>query len=159
MLNSGDDHMAESAPSHLEMAGKESGKPKRVSDKTARLIEWNVDVLLRLLQQIVARRDAADDEHFDGAILGNDTNPFDEVKEIISLPELNRKQRDTTEAAISDAVVEQLRGYVAKIAALYNSNPFHNFEHVRSIDESTETRLFILSDPILHFLQYFRLLT
>jgi hypothetical protein len=110
-------------------------KPKSFSDKTERLIDWNVDVLLRLIQQIVARRDVTIEAAFDETIQKEAKNPFDEVKEIISLPEFKetRKQRDPSDTTIPVTVSEQLREYVSTIAGLYNENPFHNFEHVRTI--------------------------
>lgn len=103
------------------------------SGKTDRLIEWNVDVLLRLLQQIVARREVT----FNVFEIEDDprakvTRPFEEVKEIISLPELReaRKHVNQNAAEIPESVVVQLRDYVSMIAGLYNENAFHNFEHV-----------------------------
>lgn len=113
---------------------------KQFSDKTERLIDWNMDVLLRLLQQIMARHDATGQGEFDDDAPSEVTNPFDEVKEIISLPEFKeaRKQRDPDDVKVPDAVVEQLRDYVSNIAALYNENPFHNFEHVCTIAEDID---------------------
>jgi hypothetical protein len=109
--------------------------PKQLSGKTERLIDWNVDVLLRLLQQIVARRDVTFQPFdLDDTVKPKTTNPFDEVKEIIALPEYKeRKQRDPSEVIIPEGVVAQLRDYVSQIAMLYNENPFHNFEHVRTV--------------------------
>jgi hypothetical protein len=108
---------------------------KQLTGKVERLIDWNVDVLIRLLQQIVARRDLTF-QPFDveDNVKPKVTNPFDEVKEIISLPEFKetRKLRDPNEVTIPENVVAQLRDYVSEIAMLYNENPFHNFEHVRS---------------------------
>jgi hypothetical protein len=109
--------------------------PKQLTGKIERLIDWNVDVLIRLLQQIVARRDVTF-QPFDIEDTAKPkviTNPFDEVKEIIALPEFKetRKLRDPNDVTIPENVVAQLRDYVAEIAMLYNENPFHNFEHVR----------------------------
>ena len=115
-------------------AALESGMPSRqFNDKIERLIDWNVDVLLRLLQQIIARRDVTEKE-IDDAAQTEATKPFDEVKEIIPLPEFkeSRTHRDPMDVKIPDAVADQLRDYVSNIAMLYNDNPFHNFEHVRT---------------------------
>ena len=114
------------------VAVRESGIRKQFPDKTERLIAWNVDVLLRLLQEIVARRQFTTEEDYTNDTSASLMKPFDEVKEIISLPELREYQNQghPAEVKISDTVAEQLRVYVANIAASYNDNPFHNFEHV-----------------------------
>jgi hypothetical protein len=59
-------------------------------------------------------------------------NPFDEVKEIIALPPLNniKALHGLLDVEVPKNVIEQLRDYVSQIAAMYNNNPFHNFEHV-----------------------------
>ena len=131
------DETPERKPIAEDSGPKKAVSRKQFSDKTERLIDWNMDVLLRLLQQIMARHDANGKTDFDDDddTPSELTNPFDEVKEIISLPEFKeaRKQRDPDDVKIPDAVVSQLRDFVSNIAALYNENPFHNFEHVRTI--------------------------
>lgn len=37
---------------------------------------------------------------------------------------------------LNDDVVQQLREYVANVAALYRCNPFHNFEHASHVTMS-----------------------
>jgi hypothetical protein len=120
---------------------------KLVLEKTERLIDWNADVLCRLLQQIMVCRggstsswttdaDVCDFDSVDEIFLrGGTRNPFDEVKEIIALPPLNqlKKFQNTEDIHVPKIVVEQLRNYVSRIAAMYNNNQFHNFEHVRTI--------------------------
>jgi hypothetical protein len=108
--------------------------PRMFSDKTERLIDWNVDILLRLLQQIIAHRDSKSKDDLDETCQQPLMNPFDEVKEIIALPEFKetRQLRDPAEVKISDTVTEQLRSFVSTIAGLYQDNAFHNFEHVRA---------------------------
>jgi hypothetical protein len=109
-------------------------------EKTERLIDWNSDVLCRLLQQIMVCRGCSsplmkkiDDGDFDcnAGVLAY-KNPFDEVKEIIALPPLNKFKNSRTVADIQvpKLVEEQLRNYVSRIAAMYNNHQFHNFEHV-----------------------------
>ena len=117
-------------------------------DKSQRLVDWNVDLLARLMRQIVAHRNsskkmkrkssaasaAADPWAFafdaDGTIL-------EEVKEVIDLPRSSRmtvwKQKNE-EQPLDPQVLEQLREYVSMIANMYhNDNPFHNFEHVSNL--------------------------
>ena len=112
----------------------------RVFDsKTTRLIEWNVDVLLRLLKQIVASRhsctrDADARKPNESFFLHKKKGELtlDEVAEIITLPafqEANFMQAEDT-VELPSLVVQQLHDYVCNIAAIYRDNPFHNFEHV-----------------------------
>jgi hypothetical protein len=111
---------------------------KLCAEKTERLIDWNSDVLCRLLQQILGSRECTGtipssmefEESFE---IG--TNPFDEVKEIIALPQLkvvNKNRSDGLDVQVPKHVADQLRDYVSHIAAMYNDNKFHNFEHVRT---------------------------
>jgi hypothetical protein len=110
--------------------------------KATRLIEWNVDVLHRLLHPIGAVRKAR------GAVSGEariersrvNENKFissgstviDEVKEIISLPRFNpeiaQEQADPDDVVLPKAVYSELHHYVANIALMYKDHAFHNFE-------------------------------
>jgi hypothetical protein len=114
---------------------------KLLAEKTERLVDWNSDVLCRLLQQIMVSRGgttskmtiASNDFDWKGCLIENGTNnPFDEVKEIIALPPLNkfRNLQSVADIQLPKMVMEQLRNYIAQIAAMYNNNQFHNFEHV-----------------------------
>jgi 3'5'-cyclic nucleotide phosphodiesterase/Adenylate and Guanylate cyclase catalytic domain len=110
--------------------------------RTKRLIDWNVDVLKRFLQQIQARRlrlgngKKTIDTHkgsFGGSIV-------DEVKEIITLPNFNSKLGVTTEKDLSELdvkAVEQLNLYITAISKHYKrENPFHCFEHASHVTMS-----------------------
>jgi hypothetical protein len=59
------------------------------------------------------------------------------VKEIINLPDYAaRNKSDTTSlesVVLPQPVVDQLRKYVTNVAASYNANPFHNFEHASHV--------------------------
>ena len=132
---------------------------KLAIEKTARLIDWNCDVLLRLLKQIVARRRSMAKYKHRESIVGlnglkssrrasmngsahgimDESNEngtvIDEVREIITLPKLDLKlakaQEEADSIELEDEIVEQLNEYVSNIAAMYRENPFHNFEHAR----------------------------
>jgi class 3 adenylate cyclase len=122
--------------------------------KTMRLIDWNVDVLLRLLKQIVARRNACPpveglppyEARFSTE---NGSSTIDEVREIIKLPRFNKaaamKQEDPENVVLDPKVAQQLHSYVCNIAAIYRENPFHNFEVCRQ-------------QPILYFIHDFFLI-
>ena len=130
-----------------------SGDDAVIEDKEARLIGWNVEILSRLLKQIVAMRD--DDEGVgddDSDEFANDrdddsssTNlrvdtkrPLDEVQEIIALPPMAAKySRDPEKVELSWDVKKQLRDYVTNISLMYRDNPFHSFEHASHVTMST----------------------
>lgn len=110
-------------------------------DKTKRLIDWNVEMLLQILKQVVASRNAAGtgkgsrremrpSQHYSVFDLGTGV-PLDEVKEVIALPEFNGRSVpvDPTTVKIPIRVTEELHLMVSRIAALYNDNAFHNFDH------------------------------
>lgn len=126
-----------------------SGIPKRMLKKKSRrgtlqsrLIEWNVDVLLGLLKQVVYRRVSSPEEisTFDGRDLAlrdklnNGSTVVEEVKEIIPMPAFDPMIArhpfvDVEFITLEDEVEDQLRTYIATIASMYRDNPFHNYEH------------------------------
>jgi 3'5'-cyclic nucleotide phosphodiesterase len=58
---------------------------------------------------------------------------LDEFQEVIPIEKFNaavKADESVAEANISDQTTDELRNYVAAVAAMYrNDNPFHNFEH------------------------------
>ena len=114
-----------------------------VSGKTARLIEWNVEVLARLLKKIVARRSNSEPTEWrmkkkaysKGTVI-------DEVEEIIALPDFDAKttkvytDADVEHIVLPPAVLEELQDFVTNIALMYRDNPFHNFEHASHVTMS-----------------------
>jgi hypothetical protein len=143
----------ESEPSELENEAHAEGESEMKTvgvsaGKQKRLIEWNVDVLLRLLKQIVARRRACGlSEHGSNCVESKvqfaepGKTVIDEVKEIIMLPKFNAKaaikQEDPDSIVLPPEVVEQMYDYVSNIAGIYNdANPFHNFEHASHVTMS-----------------------
>ncbi|GKY99150.1 hypothetical protein MPSEU_000870500 [Mayamaea pseudoterrestris] len=122
-----------------------------VSDKIARLIEWNCEVLIRILKQIAARRlatahlEVSDQTANENAYMQADTAVIEEVKEIISLPDFVRSKDDADvnidSITIDSAVVDQVFNYVSNIAALYRNNHFHNFEHASHVAMSVSKLL------------------
>lgn len=117
------------------------GNEMVVSARTARLIEWNVDVLKKVLQQIRVRRVAlgTDKEKFEDPQDSFDGSILDEVKEIIRLPNFNSSIEDAAEKdpiELDPTAVEQLRAYITMISQLYRENPFHCFEHASHVTMS-----------------------
>jgi hypothetical protein len=112
-----------------------------VSEKTARLIEWNVEVLQRLLKQIVAARpseDASGKSHYWKSVSTKSENLLEEARETICLPPF-----DPNAAALSDAEIDavqldpqvaaQLKDLVTNLAIMHRDNPYHNFERASQV--------------------------
>jgi hypothetical protein len=114
------------------------------SEGLSRLIDWNVDVLKKLLQQIVAMRAGnSSGDHINNVVkkLRVDRSPgmtvLDEVKEIIHLPSNPAKYEvDPETIMICPCVLSQLRDFVANISGLYRDNTFHSFEHASHVTQS-----------------------
>lgn len=149
-----------------------------LSPKMKRLCQWNVDVLARLLKQIVAHRIAAtssNDSNIHHAHHHNKNNVYekeltiregeircqfmvlDELVEIIPLPGFDqrlykRQQNNPDDIVLPEAVLAQMKLYVACVAAMYRDNPFHNFEHASHVMMSVSKLLsrIIAADEILN---------
>ena len=111
-----------------------------LDSKTKRLVGWCVDVLLKLLKQIEARRraTAARESALPNEALFHVSNRekhgvLDEIKEIIALPKFQEldNQEDSDSITLRPEVAQELKSFVAHIASMYKPNYFHNFEHVR----------------------------
>lgn len=105
--------------------------------RTLSLVNWNADVLARLLKQIIARRKVlghklssvipvADPALMEGTVIN-------EVAEIIHLPEYDAKaagiEANPDDIELEPHVYDQILNLVTQFALSYNPNPFHNFEH------------------------------
>ena len=116
---------------------------KSLSDSSSRLIKWNVEVLRRLIQQIVAHREARsafEMDHFEHLSASSSNKPgtvIDEVKEIIELPNFNAKffknHESTSTIELGELVEQQLHAFLRSIASMYRDNSFHNFEHASHV--------------------------
>ena len=114
------------------------------SKKHTRLIKWNVDVLLRLIKQIAAARSGPPPkrhaEHVAQTSSGTGKTVLHEVTDIISLPKFDAKTaeklEDVESIEIDEKVFAQLTSFVSSVAAMYQDNPFHNFEHASHVTMS-----------------------
>lgn len=110
-----------------------------VTDSSDRLVDWNVDLLKRLLKRIVAYRKDMGVQKEDGIDFGdiasNGTIVRDEMSYSIDLPTFDKEAAKTDPSSISlgKEVEEQLHKFVALIAGLYHDNPFHNFKHASNV--------------------------
>jgi hypothetical protein len=126
--------------------------PLDVSPHLQRLIDWNVDMLAKIIKTILATRYARRSMDLDAAsrLLMSDSatsgppptliinaNPRNEYCEAIHLPHydpgrtVKRGSMGGGSAELDEAVKHQLRDYITTIACAYNDHPFHNFEHAR----------------------------
>ncbi|CAB9529735.1 expressed unknown protein [Seminavis robusta] len=122
---------------------KESDLPR----KTRRLVEWNVDILHRVLRQIAATRKVKDRQVKRTKTLDKNatekakpTMVLEELSEVIQLPRFSSKVAQVVanaeEEPVPPVVVNQLHNFVAELAAMYHDNPFHNFEHASHVTMS-----------------------
>jgi class 3 adenylate cyclase len=111
--------------------------------RTIRLIDWNIDVLHRQLKKIIAMRDIPSEEATPEIFEElerkhpNGSTVIDEIREVIPLcTEAKNYQQNPENIELCPEVLYQLRDYVARIAAMYQDNPFHNFEHASHVTQS-----------------------
>jgi class 3 adenylate cyclase len=113
------------------------------SSKAARLIDWNVDALARLLQQLVNTRNTSGASPLTTEVL-NFSVPrqpgatiLDEVAETVQLPPFDESTAthplDAETKSLDKDVLKQLHEFVSNIAAMYRNNSFHNFEHASHV--------------------------
>ena len=122
--------------------------PQTISEKYARLIDWNTEILFRILKTVVARRDASKKMPTSEAKLlqlemetmRSSRIVFEEQVDVIALPkydpEVAARQARPEDIVISDEVHDLLRDYMQEVACSYRENPFHNFEHVSHVTMS-----------------------
>eukprot|EP00980_Cylindrotheca_fusiformis_P014462 scaffold3860_cov116-Cylindrotheca_fusiformis.AAC.4 len=113
--------------------------------KIERLVEWNVEVLTSLLQQIIGSRGGvvngistlSNAEKDVGT--GTDT-VLDEFTPIIPLKRFEadelRARRRPSSINVEQEAKSQLRKYLSQIAGMYRDNPFHNFQHASHVTAS-----------------------
>ncbi|GKZ00220.1 hypothetical protein MPSEU_000974900 [Mayamaea pseudoterrestris] len=122
--------------------------PQPVSEKYARLIDWNTEILFRILKQVVARRDASKQmptseaqlRQLEMDTLRSTRIVLDEQVDVIMLPkydsEVAARQVNPDDIVISEDIHDLLREYMQDVATSYRDNPFHNFEHVSHVTMS-----------------------
>ncbi|KAL3937629.1 MAG: hypothetical protein SGBAC_007303 [Bacillariaceae sp.] len=117
--------------------------------KLDRLVEWNVEILTPLLQQIIASRAGVVQPigHLRGleTTVGEEGTVLEEFVPIISLKRFEedelRSRMEPSEVVIHEAARSQLRSLLSNLALLYQDNPFHNFEHASHVTASVKKLL------------------
>jgi len=119
------------------------------SSSTQRLVNWNVNLILRLLKQIVAHRQSAGGipiipKSNKSSTFAEEQSPlpnslFDELKEIIEMPKtldkkaVKHEQFPIESITLPAEVVSQVKAFVSTIACTYRDNAFHSFEHASHV--------------------------
>mmetsp|Transcript_5697 Transcript_5697/g.16490 ORF Transcript_5697/g.16490 Transcript_5697/m.16490 type:complete len:652 (+) Transcript_5697:160-2115(+) len=147
-------------------------------DKYARLIDWNVDVLLHHLARVISNRSRTPSR---GSLVNHSSEvallpaAINDVAEVVALPpfdaDASKFRRARPDVSMLQQTREDLHEYVKRIAVMYHDVPFHNFEHashvtlcankllnrlINSDEYETEEDLHnatfgISSDPLTHF--------
>ena len=141
-----------------EEHGEEHEKKKKTNDADRHLIEWNVDLFKRLLRQILAHRmgsgkESKEDLHSIAHVMKEGSTVRDELSRIISFPffdrEASKLKVDPETIELSEAVQEQLRGYILSIAGMYKGHAFHNFKHASNVATTANKFLQRVKDDTL----------
>ena len=126
--------------------------------RTQRLVNWNVEALLRLLKQVVAQRFAQTGQGTYARSKSRKTlkftpfkkgdAPLEEVCEIIDLPKIDSQKivqkQDPDSVDVPQAVVDELTHFVSAIASLYRDNPC-KFVHANSRETKSLMFIFVVS--------------
>ncbi|CAB9498277.1 Receptor-type guanylate cyclase gcy [Seminavis robusta] len=114
----------------------------REDAKTTRLVNWNLEVLSKLLRRVLARRHAMNKPRSKASSFSTSETSLqgcalETVQEIIALPGFSEaaisQQVDPDSIVLDDVVVDQLQGLITKISAMYRNNSFHSFEHASHV--------------------------
>eukprot|EP00980_Cylindrotheca_fusiformis_P004972 scaffold1054_cov124-Cylindrotheca_fusiformis.AAC.12 len=118
--------------------------------KRERLVEYNVEVLSSLLQQIIASRGAvgvSNDTSLSEieATIGTGDTVLEEFVPIIPLKRFDAgdlsRRHEASSIDIGEEAKTQLRNYLKSVASMYQDNPFHNFEHASHVTASVKKLL------------------
>ena len=109
------------------------------------LIDWQVELLSKLIKQIVALRKTKTAKNQDFAKhIGQKLLPREEIAEHIHMPPFDpEKAKKVLNGGddLPDLVMGQLKDLVSNIAKLYQSNSFHNFDHASHVTMSANKLL------------------
>jgi hypothetical protein len=127
-------------------------KKKEVANK--RLIDWNVDLLKRMLRQIETHRQAEGIEVASTLLDVNSSsstqnnahlqhrNPRDEIAKSITFPIFDKKKESSkqkvhhnpdTTIELNPAVHDQLAEFMTFVASNYHDIPYHDFNHASNV--------------------------
>lgn len=146
--------------SSAQEAKHNNAMPTRVAAKTGevdhsqRLIDWNFDLLKKLIKRIVAHRKdmGIKKEKTNLEISTEGTIVREEVIASIALPTYDKDAAKTKLENINlgKDVEEQLRKFVELIASMYYDNPFHNFKHASNVCTNANKMMNSISDEDIY---------
>lgn len=145
--SSGSSHSSNDHSGSVDMTGETL--EDQIEIKSTRLTGWAVEIMQKALVDIEAHRRAfgqqkvtlsKPDARQETTTPANDGTVIDEVKEIIRLPHYENAESSVAarnDVVLDEKVRQQLENYTQAIAAMYNPNAFHNFEHALHVMSST----------------------
>jgi len=156
--DSSDSDKKSSSKTFISMDGDLSGDDNVKNRIRKTLIEWQVELLSRLLKRIVAKRSSYDNEvqHSFDAFGSEKTMPRDEIAEEVKMPSFNSRTSiqiaSSQYTQLPSEVLDQLEDFVTSIAFLYRDNSFHNYEHACHVTMSANKFLTRVVDPKVNLL-------
>lgn len=114
----------------------------RQNKKLSRLVDWQTDILAKLLKPVLAHRGNKSSKNIanPATVVTKGDCVLDEVAETLVLPKFDanaaKANVDVNLIELGPAVMSQLRDFVTVTAKTYLDNPFHNFEHASHVTMS-----------------------
>ena len=108
--------------------------------KKSNLIKWNVEMLARLVRQIIGKREVQDanvEPLSASDIAPADGVPLDELVEVMEFPKnQNASSTNEKDPKLDPRLKRELTSLITNIASLYKANHFHGFEHASHVTMS-----------------------
>jgi hypothetical protein len=124
-----------SSNSNLPLTSPWEEKQKATNKQTQRLVDWNVEMLQRLLMTLVAKRNASgfvSDPNLPIIDLDDDKTYLDEISDTIEFPAFDETtspdKLDSESVDLGFEIISQLRDYVTLMASKFRDNEFHGFD-------------------------------
>ena len=130
---------------HLDNSRKDRVRKERARQSR---IDWQVELLSRLIKQIVALRKTKSKSKSKNQLFGDDEihklRPREEIAEHICMPPFDaEKAKKVLQGGddLPDSVISQLKDLMSTISKLYHDNSFHNFDHASHVTMSANKLL------------------
>lgn len=129
------------------MGDRTSREAAKLQRKRRSLIDWQVELLSRLLKQILLQRESTNGRKsvVRPVLVSKKMLPRDEIAEKIEMPgfsaEKAKKALGRDSVDLPDKVVAQLDDLLTTISHLYHDNSFHNYEHACHVTMSANKLL------------------
>ena len=132
-----------------------------MDQKDARVVDWVCEILVKQIKKVVVVHQRCPFPTHSNHNIGSQGQDgkicLDEVQEAIRTPDFNPEVAEATLDAdlveIPEAITNDIRDYVAMIAACYRLNNFHNFEHACHVTMSVSKLLGRVVSPELTSVQ------